>query len=258
MGEKPTPKVLTHIFRDTNPGRTAQIAIAMSGNRKLHLPTEMLVAISIDCFGVNPEPHEEQTHRERYKDAKEIGKSMFANPHEIEEFARKLLLPEFLVKDFINEKSLPIEKPSLKDITDLALEAEVPVLIVLQRLNDIRNYGHSPKNLFAGISDKNDYGFTYTNRGKGSNSPVLRRLAETVQQLPLGKTSVPFFASRTDYSGNREYFPITLQDKVGFKRPNGENEFLMQFTLGRKIGKYTQETQNPFVIEVPIINIDAV
>lgn len=253
MVEQETPRVLTRIFRDASPGRTAQKAVRMVGINTLPFPSEILTAVSKDCFGIDPQPHDELTHRERYEDALEIGRSMFAKSHEVEEFARKLLLPEFLVKGFLTENGFP-RKPAFTDIPKLALLADVPVLAVLRRLNDIRNYGNHHEDFFVGLSDRNDSGFTYTNRGEGSNAPELRKLAEIVREDDDPVPNV--YASRIEYSGNKGVYSVTLPHRVDFERPNGEKETLMRFRLGRKVGMFPATQQEPFVFATTIINIE--
>ena len=275
MIEKTHRPVLKRVNPDgAAPGTLASKALQMAGIKSFPVPTDTILAIGAECFGVRTGgqlsftvdlssdkpsiPEQKSPHELRYDAALKIGTTLFPNRQysDAKLFARSLLLPKSTVEKFLNN-SYGRPDLSVRKLAELALSADVPTRVVIERLGDIRNHGLSPQDISAGFTRQRsaDKGFICTNRGiKRDATEVTANIDGILAEKYDAQAPVPnIFVARTDYDGTEEIYAIRAFPKyeyVCFKRPTGEEETLLRFHLAGKIPSARERMPNAVFINI--------
>lgn len=256
MAEKPTPPILRPLEKgNLHPGQLAYRALHMAGINSLPVPTGTLRAIASDCFGVNvaltneakqtsdlienrqiPFPQSTPiTHDTRYKMALELGHRLFEPPNDAKMFARSILAPQFIVEKEVS-KYLRLE-----NIAKLALKADIPTDVAIDKLRDAAKQDYWHTIVIAGFKQQphtGDNGFIWTTRGTRYDATRVSANADT-----LFETKKSVFLARTEYNGNLGIYRFYSGNKHDFERPDGEKEKLIQFNLGEKTGEVARGSE---------------
>lgn len=276
MAEKQGPPILRRINPDGAPGNLASRAIKMAGVNNFPVPTNTIQEIGTECFGVNTSGKEQLSFNNgvlihdtkqgspdaRYDTALTIGKKLFSDPKQIgqaEYFARFLLLPETILQSSLKQY---ISRPlGAKQLSEIALAANVPTLTLLERLQYMRGEGIHFKDILIGFSaepNETDKGFIFTNRGIKRDATVA---SENIEEI-LGKlrTAVSYndprafgiFARRTEYNGSECIYNLTFStgDYVKFSRGLGKEETLMKLRLNDRVLFPSSFFGEPIVIDI--------
>lgn len=276
MTERQGPPILRRINPDGAPGSLASRAVRMAGVNNFPIPTNTLKEIGTECFGVNTSgkeqlsfnngvliPDTEQDSPDaRYDTALTIGKALFPDPKQIgqaEYFARFLLLPETILQNSLKQYiSRPI---GAKQLSEIALAANVPTLTLLERLQYMRGEGMHFKDILIGFPaepNETDKGFIFTNRGIKRDATVVSENIEEIQELLRTAASYNdprafgIFARRTEYNGSECIYNLTFStgDYAKFSRGLGTEEILIRFRLNNRVPAPSSFFGEPIVIDL--------
>ena len=250
MAEIPMPPTLKRLEKgNSQPGQLAYRALHMAGASSLPIPTEMIRAVASECFDVDIVERRELRHEldltedrqitvsqvdlpsynARYATALALGKRLFEHSGDARLFARSILAPQFIVEKEVSKYL------TLENIAKLALKANIPTEVAIDKLRDVAKQDYWQGIVIAGFRQNpraDDKGFIWTTRGTRNDAT---RVSENAELLFERERSV--FLARTEHNGNLGIYRFYSGNKLDFDRPGGEKEILIQFNFGKKTGE---------------------
>lgn len=270
MAERPRPLPASE-YSKYAPGSLASNLLRGHGVTQFPVSTELLKAIGTGAFGLpsNTQQGEFQfdgerfavpaSHDARYQLALELGGVVYQERYQQELLARNLLAPKYLV-DQEGRKAL-FGHPGFREAASIAVAADMPSHVAIQRVRDIRNNTISHLQIIAGLpEDSAQKGYIWTARGIRFDGSGVRPVAREIEQMQW-RESPRILLARTEYDKSVKIFRLSGGETREIQRPGGEREKLLQFSLGKKVHEvqgemYEQWAERQEINGSVVINLD--